>query len=126
MAHLQKNWISDGENSEACSPHNVPNDDDGLDADHHESPPGIRLNKVDTPSRRFGMVGWKRLPENKYEPLMRALVERGPVAVSAAARYWALYKLGIFDRCPKAAVIDHAVVLIAYGSATETNVTTKF
>lgn len=79
-------------------------------------------------STSFGMIGWEKLPENKYEPLMRALVENGPVAVSAAGRQWALYRGGIFDGCPQAVVIDHAVVLIAYGQMFEasTNKTIKF
>lgn len=64
----------------------------------------------------FGMTGWERLHENGYKPLKRALVERGPVAVSAAARPWGLYKNGIFDGCPPDVTVDHAVVLIGYGA----------
>jgi len=63
----------------------------------------------------FGLVGWERLPENKYEPLMRAVVERGPVAVSVAATAWSSYILGVFNHCDVDAVIDHAVTLIGYG-----------
>jgi len=62
-----------------------------------------------------GMKSWERLPENKYEPLMRALYERGPVGVSVAASSWFSYNEGIFDECDKDAVIDHAVTLMAYG-----------
>jgi len=65
----------------------------------------------------FGMTGWERLPENKLEPLMRALVERGPVAVSVAASdMWSFYEHGIMDDCVKDAVVNHAVTLIGYGS----------
>lgn len=63
----------------------------------------------------FGMTGWERLPENNYEALRRALVERGPVAVSAAASSWFSYLGGVFDHCEKDSVIDHAVVLVGYG-----------
>jgi len=63
----------------------------------------------------LGMRSWERLPENRYEPLMRALVERGPVAVSVSASSWFPYTHGVFDECDKDAVIDHAVVLMAYG-----------
>jgi len=63
----------------------------------------------------FGMHGWERLPENQYEPLLRAVVERGPVAVSVAAAAWAPYAGGIFDGCVKDAIIDHAVVLFGFG-----------
>merc|ERR1719329_1759923 len=54
----------------------------------------------------FGLAGWERLPENKYEPLMRAVVEHGPVAVSVAATAWSSYMQGVFDHCDADAVID--------------------
>jgi len=63
----------------------------------------------------FGMIGWETLPKNKYEPLLRALYERGPVAVSVAADAWGIYSAGIFNGCPKDATINHAVVSIGYG-----------
>jgi len=63
----------------------------------------------------FGMTGWERLPQNEQEPLMRALVERGPVAISVGAGDWQSYENGVFDGCDKDAIIDHAVTLIAYG-----------
>merc|ERR1719382_2425547 len=68
-----------------------------------------------TGAASFGMVGWERLPENRYLPLMEAVVERGPVAVSAAAAGWTTYGSGIYDSCSRDAIIDHAVVLIGYG-----------
>ncbi|CAK8995923.1 Probable cysteine protease RD21C [Durusdinium trenchii] len=66
------------------------------------------------------MQGWEKLPENKYEPLKRALVTKGPVAVSVSADGWELYMSGIFGDCPRDAVIDHAVTLIAYGQEYKT------
>lgn len=63
----------------------------------------------------FGLMGWERLPQNKYEPLMRALVERGPVAVTVFASPWQLYNHGIFDSCSVDAILDHAVTLVGYG-----------
>jgi cathepsin L len=63
----------------------------------------------------FGMTGWETLPKNVYEPLARALAERGPVAVSVAADTWFNYESGIFNGCGKDAVIDHAVVAMGYG-----------
>merc|ERR1719263_630680 len=63
----------------------------------------------------FGMTGWETLPKNQYEPLARALAERGPVAVSVAADAWFSYESGVFNGCGKDAVIDHAVVAIGYG-----------
>jgi len=63
----------------------------------------------------FGMTGWETLPKNAYEPLARALAERGPVAVSVAADAWFNYESGTFNGCDKDAVIDHAVVAMGYG-----------
>jgi cathepsin L len=75
----------------------------------HQLAPGMKGSS-------FGMTGWERLPENGYEPLMRALVERGPVAVSVAASRWFSYAGGIFDQCDQDPVIDHAVTLVGYGA----------
>jgi len=63
----------------------------------------------------IGMTGWSTLPKNQYEPLMRALAETGPAAVSVAADAWFSYSGGIFDGCGKDAIIDHAVVAVGYG-----------
>jgi cathepsin L len=63
----------------------------------------------------FGMTGWETLPKNEYEPLARALAERGPVAVSVAADQWFNYDSGVFNGCGKDNVIDHAVTAIGYG-----------
>lgn len=64
----------------------------------------------------FGMMNWTRLPENSLFPLKQALVEWGPVAVSiSAGGSWNYYDSGIMDSCVRDAVVDHAVVLIAYG-----------
>jgi len=68
---------------------------------------------------RISMFGWSKLPENKEEPMVRALVELGPLAVAVAAGWqWNLYKAGIMateDSCQDQ-VITHAVVLFGYGS----------
>lgn len=86
-----------------------------------KSPHG--LSPFGSPAKRdpggpgFGMQSWERLPENKYEPLMRALVEFGPVSVSVASNEWLSYKNGIFDECSRHATLGHAVVLMAYGQA---------
>uniref|UniRef100_A0A7S4T6H5 Peptidase C1A papain C-terminal domain-containing protein n=1 Tax=Alexandrium monilatum TaxID=311494 RepID=A0A7S4T6H5_9DINO len=77
--------------------------------------PGVHLARSGARGLSFGMHGWERLPENEYEPLLRAVYERGPVGVSVAAKAWAMYSKGIFNGCSKDAVIDHAVVLVGYG-----------
>eukprot|EP00927_Polykrikos_kofoidii_P009241 TRINITY_DN1383_c0_g2_i1.p1 TRINITY_DN1383_c0_g2~~TRINITY_DN1383_c0_g2_i1.p1 ORF type:complete len:388 (+),score=42.74 TRINITY_DN1383_c0_g2_i1:79-1242(+) len=63
----------------------------------------------------FGMTGWETLPKNEVQPLMRALVERGPLVVSVAASDWMGYESGVFDGCSKDAIVDHAVTLVGYG-----------
>lgn len=84
------------------------------------------LSSFGSPAKRdpggpgFGMQSWQRLPENKYQPLMTALVEQGPVAVSVASNEWLNYENGIFDGCSKHAILGHAVVLLAYGREGDT------
>lgn len=72
-------------------------------------------SKADHSVTDFGMKGWHKLPENKYEPLMWALYEKGPVAVSVGASDWHSYAEGIFDKCEKDIVVNHAVTCIGYG-----------
>jgi cathepsin L len=76
--------------------------------------PGIHTAKPPSVTS-FGMYAYQRLPENKYEPLLRAVYEQGPVAISVAANGWEYYMDGIFDSCDRDAVINHAVTLIGYG-----------
>lgn len=77
--------------------------------------PGVHVSPKNSAGTRMGLIGWERLPENAYLPLLRALFERGPVGVSVAASGWSLYGHGVFDGCSKDAVVDHAVTLIGYG-----------
>merc|ERR1719464_266054 len=79
------------------------------------SQPGLHVALAASPGASFGLRAWERLPENKYEPVLRAVYERGPVAVSVAAHGWSYYSSGIFDGCPKDSVIDHAVTLVGFG-----------
>merc|ERR1719409_2141064 len=58
-------------------------------------------------------------PRCPRPPLRHALVERGPAAVAVFASKWFSYSHGIFDSCERDAVIDHAVVLLGYGSDRE-------
>lgn len=72
----------------------------------------------------FGMTGWETLPKNQYEPFVRALVEKGPVAVHVAADTWFDYDSGIFNGCQKDAIIDHSVLVMGYGK--DSGTATKF
>lgn len=69
-----------------------------------------------SPAFSFGLLGWERLPENRYLPLLHAVAERGPVAVSVGASSWTFYGSGIYDGCRQDAVVNHAVTLIGYGA----------
>jgi len=77
--------------------------------------PKLHTAAMSDPSRSFGMVGWERLPENKYEPILHAVSEQVPVAVSVAASGWFSYSEGIFNACDSDPEINHAVNLIGYG-----------
>jgi len=93
----------------------------GVPAQRHEAAegdvalPGVYFARGAARPSFYGMKAWERLPENAYEPLLQALFERGPVAVSVGAGPWNSYVSGIFDNCSKDAVVDHAVTLIGYG-----------
>jgi cathepsin L len=62
----------------------------------------------------IGLTGFRTLESNKYEPLVRALVEEGPVAITVAANDWSMYSKGIFDGC-RDPTLNHAVVLMGIG-----------
>jgi cathepsin L len=65
----------------------------------------------------FGLTGFWTLEKNKEAPLIQAVVEHGPVAVSVSAESWFSYHSGVFNGCPKNSVVDHAVTLFGYGNA---------
>jgi len=58
-----------------------------------------------------------QLPNNEYEPLMEAVANVGPIAISVDASAWSFYESGIFDGCNQTTPdVDHAVQLVGYGS----------
>lgn len=71
----------------------------------------------------FGMQGWETLPSNQYLPLLWAIFQRGPTAVSVGTEGWLSYSSGIFNSCPADSIVNHAVVAIGYG---QDGVGTKF
>lgn len=77
--------------------------------------PGAHMVPESSPARAFGLVAWERLAQNKAEPLMRALVDWGPVAVTVSTDHWYGYHSGVFNDCPPDSVLAHAVVLIGFG-----------
>jgi len=80
---------------------------------------GFHAASAGSAGASLGLKGWELLPSNQYEPLLRAVVERGPVAISAAASQWGPYGGGIFDSCGRNSIVNHAVTLIGYGRETD-------
>jgi cathepsin L len=80
----------------------------------HEESPESHSSASSSPAMQFGMIGWERLPENSYDAILHALQD-GPIGISVAASDWFEYSYGVFDKCQKDAIIDHAVVMIGYG-----------
>lgn len=66
-----------------------------------------------------GISAWVKIAENRLEPLMRAVVEIGPVVISVAAGDgWNFYHKGIMglSACDQGNVLNHAVVLYGFGA----------
>jgi cathepsin L len=77
----------------------------------------------------IGMLGWTKLPENKEEPFMRALVKEGPLAVAvSASAQWNFYSTGILGatECDPDYVISHAVVVFGYGIGNADEMSTRY
>jgi len=91
----------------------------------HEIQDGVRQASENSPARKFGYLGWEKLPENRGEPIMRALYERGPVAV-AVATGWSQYKSGVYGGCSKDSTIGHSVLAIGFGQLTFEGKVIKF
>lgn len=112
VAHVLKNGLGPADYGWKCPEHmeaiSVANE-----APPHEWGAGVRMSP-NSKGAAFGLIGWERLPVNVYEPLMHALVTRGPVAI-AVATGWSNYGSGIYDSCDKDSVIGHAMLLVAYG-----------
>jgi len=65
------------------------------------------------------ITGYVRLPTNNYTALMNAVVNVGPIAISAAAEPWQLYSGGVYNgKC--GADVDHAIQLVGYGTQGKT------
>jgi len=65
---------------------------------------------------RVRVGSWDQLPSNRMQPVMQALVEKGPVVVAVDANNWFNYDSGIFDGCDKDAILGHAVLAKGYAA----------
>jgi len=61
-------------------------------------------------------TGFVQLPQNENKPLLQALAQHGPVVVSADATGWSLYEDGVYDECGKDAILNHAILMMGYGT----------
>eukprot|EP00049_Salpingoeca_infusionum_P000254 m.38423 g.38423 ORF g.38423 m.38423 type:complete len:376 (+) comp10200_c1_seq1:35-1162(+) len=62
------------------------------------------------------VTGYTKIPSNQYEPLMEAVANEGPIAISVEAITWQHYESGIFNGCNQTNPdIDHVVSLVGYG-----------
>jgi len=61
-----------------------------------------------------GVKGYVRLPANNYTALMNAVATIGPISISVDAS-WMDYEKGVYSG-PCGTTIDHAVVLVGYGT----------
>jgi len=68
---------------------------------------------------RAGSTGLERLPTNELEPLLDAVANVGPVVVSVDASGWPSYSSGVYDGCSPNATINHAVLLVGFGTDPE-------
>lgn len=119
LTNLQLNWMLDtAETRDLAEEERCPKNRKPIVSMHehapHEPGAGVRLTPEDSPARRFGFIAWERLASNRIEPVKRALVARGPLAVAVAAQ-WTDYHRGIYDGCKADASITHSVLLIGYG-----------
>lgn len=81
-----------------------------------ECTPEIKFHVAQYPVASIS--GFVTNPTNDYQALMEALVTFGPQAISVDASHWSPYQSGIADFCDVSENIDidHAVVLVGYGT----------
>jgi len=75
------------------------------------------------PNPVASIEGFVTLPTNDYQAVMNAIAKMGPIAVAVDASHWYLYDSGIYTGNPDGTFesdIDHAVVLVGYGTDDET------
>jgi cathepsin L len=59
-----------------------------------------------------------KLPTNNYKAIMNALAKQGPLGLALAASNWMYYEKGVMS--DKGATVNHAVVLVGYGTDKKT------
>lgn len=64
--------------------------------------------------------GFTRVAANQNAQLLQAVATKGPVLVSVAGSPFFKYSSGVFDGCDADAVLNHAVILVGYGTDGDT------
>jgi len=77
----------------------------------------VKCNTVDPSAVR--LTSFVRLPQNKANHLLHAVATVGPVVVSVEASGLYSYHTGVYAGCQKDATVEHAMVAVGYGHATE-------
>jgi len=63
------------------------------------------------------LSGFVVLPSNQYEPVLHAVANNGPLAISVDASSWSSYESGVYNGCNQTTPdIDHEVQLVGYGT----------
>jgi len=63
------------------------------------------------------LTGYTVLSSNVYAPLLAAVANKGPIAISVDASAWSSYESGVFNGCNQTNPdIDHEVQLVGYGT----------
>jgi len=72
------------------------------------------------PNWAFGKVkSYVVLPSNQYEPVMTAVAQVGPLAITVDASSWFAYESGVYNGCNQTDPdLDHSVQLVGYGTDT--------
>jgi cathepsin L len=109
----------------ARNPNPVPQPETGGSASFLAMRSPVKSVAFTSPARSFGMIGWSKLTANKLGPVMQALYQEGPIAVSITAnKDWNMYLSGIMD-CTNdkkdSFVVNHLVLLIGYGEEQTNN-----
>jgi cathepsin L len=87
----------------------------------HMAPKDVFIERhAERAGQALGLQGFYTIEKNKYEPLMRALIEVGPVAITVAASDWSSYDSGVFNQCNDP-TLNHAVLLMGVGKAGQHN-----
>lgn len=86
------------------------------EADYHAADGVCPVARAEDPAPKVRITGYRLLPRNEPMPLLEAVTNFGPTVVSVGASDWGIYRKGVFDGCSKDTVVNHAVLMVGYGT----------